>query len=56
MARHVVTAAAASTATTPALTKGQVVELTTAQETTLSASVRATSARDVTGETTGVSN
>lgn len=56
MARHVVTASAAGTSTTPALTKGQVVELTAAQETALSASLRATTRRDATGEQVGVSN
>jgi len=56
MARHVVTTTTAATASTPALRKGDVIELTTAQETTLSASLRATTFRDTTGENTGVSN
>lgn len=56
MARHVVTVAAAATSTTPALHKGDVVELTTAQETALTASLRATTFRDTTGEPVGVSN
>lgn len=56
MARHVVTVTTAGTSTTPALVKGQVLELTTAQETALSASVRATTFRDTTGEPVGVSN
>lgn len=56
MARHVVTVTTAATASTPALVKGQVLELTPAQETALSASVRATTFRDTTGEPVGVSN
>jgi hypothetical protein len=56
MARHVVTTTTAATASTPALHKGDVIELTTAQETALSASLRATTFRDTTGENTGVSN
>lgn len=56
MARHVVTVTTAGTASTPALKKGDVVELTPAQETALSASVRATTFRDTTGESVGVSN
>ena len=56
MARHVVTVTTAATATTPALKKGTVVELTAAQETALAASLRATTYRDTTGENTGVSN
>jgi hypothetical protein len=54
--RHVVTANVAATATTPAIVKGTTVELTAAQETTLSASLRAITQRDVAGESTGVSN
>lgn len=56
MARHVVTVTTAATASTPALKKGDVIELTAAQETALSASVRATTWRDTTGEPVGVSN
>lgn len=56
MARHVVTVAAAGTTTTPVLVKGQVVDLTATQETALSASLRATTHRDSTGEPVGVSN
>lgn len=57
MARHVVTATTAATPTTPALKKGDVApELTAAQETALSASLRATTFRDTTGEPVGVSN
>ena len=56
MARHVVTVTVAGTSTTPALVKGTVIELTAAQETTLSADLRATTARDTTGEPVGVSN
>jgi len=54
--RHVVTVAKAATATTPALVKGEVIELTAAQETDASASLRATTFRDSTGEPVGVSN
>jgi hypothetical protein len=56
MARHVVTVAKAATTTTPALVKGQVVELTPTQETDAAASLRATVYRDSTGEAVGVSN
>lgn len=56
MGRHVVTVSKAATSTTPALTKGQVVELTATQETALASSLRATTYRDVTGEPVGVSN
>ena len=56
MGRHVVTVAKAATTTTPALAKGQVIELTAAQETEASASLRATVFRDSTGENVGVSN
>jgi len=56
MGRHVVTATVAATATTPALKKGDVIELTPSQETALAASLRATTYRDVTGEPVGVSN
>jgi hypothetical protein len=56
MARHVVTTTTAATASTPALKKGDVIELTTAQETTLSSAIRATTFRDTTGEPVGVSN
>lgn len=56
MARHVATATVAATATTPALVKGQVIDLTAVQETALSASLRATTHRDRTGEPVGVSN
>ena len=56
MARHVVTVTAAGTSTTPPLVKGQVVELTAAQETALSADLRATTRRDASGEPVGVSN
>ena len=56
MARHVVTAAKAATSTTPALVKGQVIEMTGAQETDAAASLRATVFRDTTGENVGVSN
>lgn len=56
MARHVVTVTTAATSTTPALRKGDVIELTTAQEAALSASLRATVFRDTTGEPVGVSN
>jgi hypothetical protein len=54
--RHVVTVTTAGTSSTPALVKGQVVELTAAQETALAASLRATVFRDTTGEQAGVSN
>lgn len=56
MARHVVTVTTAATSTTPALVKGQVIELTTGQEATLSTAIRATTFRDTTGEPVGVSN
>jgi hypothetical protein len=56
MTRHVVTATVAGTSTTPPVVKGQVIELTAAQETALSASLRATTRRDATGEPVGVSN
>lgn len=56
MGRHVVTATVAATASTPAIVKGTTVELTAAQETTLSASLRAITQRDVAGESVGVSN
>lgn len=56
MGRHVVTVTTAATATTPALRKGDVIELTTAQETALAASLRAVTMRDTTGEPVGVSN
>jgi hypothetical protein len=56
MARHVVTVSAAGTSSTPPLQKGQVIDLTAAQETALSASLRATTYRDRTGEPVGVSN
>jgi len=56
MGRHVVTVAKAATATTPALKKGQVIELTAAQEADAGASLRATTFRDTTGEPVGVSN
>jgi hypothetical protein len=56
MGRHVVTVTTAGTTSTPALKKGDVVELTTAQETALASSVRATTFRDTTGEPVGVSN
>ena len=56
MARHVATATVAGTGTTPSLVKGQVIELTAAQETALSASLRDTTFRDTTGEPVGVSN
>jgi hypothetical protein len=56
MGRHVVTVAAAGTATTPALVVGTVVELTTGQETVLAADLRAVTFRDSTGEPVGVSN
>ena len=49
MGRHVVT-------TTPALVKGQTVELTAFRETALASSIRSTTARDATGEPVGVSN
>jgi hypothetical protein len=54
--RHVVTTVAVKTATTPALAKGQTVELTAAQETEAASSIRSTTARDATGEPVGVSN
>jgi hypothetical protein len=54
--RHVVTVTTAATSTTPPLVKGQAVELTAAQETALASSIRATTARDATGEPVGVSN
>jgi hypothetical protein len=50
VARHVVTTAGNG------LKKGDVVELTPAQETALAASVRAVTYRDQTGENVGVSN
>jgi hypothetical protein len=56
MGRHVVTVTTAATASTPALAKGTVVELTAAQETAAAASLRATTTRDTTGEPVGVSN
>lgn len=56
MTAYVVTTAAAGTATTPALTAGQVVALTDAQEAALSADVRAVTVRDQAGESFGVSN
>jgi tRNA A37 threonylcarbamoyladenosine dehydratase len=54
--RHVVTVTTAATAVTPPLVKGQVVDLTAAQEAVLAASLRATTRRDATGEPVGVSN
>jgi hypothetical protein len=54
--RHVVTVTTAATAAAPALKKGDVIELTAAQETALAASVRAVTFRDSTGEPVGVSN
>ena len=56
MARHVVTVTTAATATTPPLRKGDVVDLTAAQEAALASSLRATTRRDATGEPVGVSN
>ena len=56
MGRHVVTVAKAATTVSPALVKGEVIELTAAQETDASASLRATTFRDSTGEPVGVSN
>jgi hypothetical protein len=56
VARHVVTVTTAATASTPALRKGDVIELTAAWETALSSSLRATVFRDTTGEPAGVSN
>ena len=56
MGRHVVTVAKAATATTPALKKGQVIELTPAQEADAASSLRVTTFRDTTGENVGVSN
>lgn len=56
MARHVVTVSAPATKTTPALVKGQVIDLTATQEIVLASSLRATTARDATGEPVGVSN
>ena len=56
MARHVVTVTVAGTATTPPLVKGQVVDLTSVQESALAADLRATTHRDRTGEPVGVSN
>lgn len=47
---------AAPTATTPTLVKGQIIDLTAAQETVLASNLRVTTARDATGETVGVSN
>lgn len=56
MARHVVITTTAATSTTPPLVKGQVIDLTAAQETALASAIRATTARDATGEPVGVSN
>ena len=56
MGRHVVTVAKAATTVSPALVKGEVIELTAAQEADAAASLRATTFRDSTGEPVGVSN